>query len=143
MKRSLSSTSRKAASSRGISGSYSALTSTRGIVCTRANSSGRYPPIDQIRQPGHDQHHDRVLDVVEAVVEAAVAPTEPVTRAGEGKGPHGGTGERQQRVRQERHLEDAGRDRDEGADDRHDPAEEDPEVPPALEPRLRAVEPRG
>src|SRR5215471_13966776 len=138
-----SSTSRKAASSRGISGSYSARTSTSGIVCTRAHSSGRQPAVDQIRQAQYDERHDRVLDVVEPVVEAAIALAEPVSGACEGKAPHGGAGEREQRVRQERHFEDPGGDRDEGPDDRQDPPEEHAEVAPAVEPRLGAVESRG
>src|SRR5437763_3806114 len=138
-----SSTSGKAASGRGISGSYSARTSRRGIVCTRVNSSRRRPSIHQIRQSEHDACRDRVLDVVEAVVEAAITLAEPVSGAGEGKAPHGRAGERQQRVRQKRHLEDPGRDRDEGTDDGHDSPEKHAEIPPAVEPRFGAVESFG
>src|SRR5437879_8542605 len=87
MKRSLSRTSRNAASSRGISGSYSARTSTSGIVCTRGHFSRSHPPVTQIRQHGQDACHDDVFGVVEAVIEAAVALAEPVAGAGEGKGP--------------------------------------------------------
>src|SRR3954451_6662463 len=136
-------TSRNAASSRGISGSYSARTSTRGIVCTRGHFSLSHPPIDQIRQQGDDAYDDRVLDIAEAVIKAAIARTEPVAGACKGEGPHGGTCEREQRVRKQPHLEDPGRDRDEGADDRRYPAEEDGGVPPAVEPRLGAIEPLG
>src|SRR5215831_7933727 len=133
-------TSWKAASSRGISGSYSARTSTRGIVCTRGNFSRSHPSIHQIRQRGDDACDDRVLDVAEAVVGAAIARAEAVAGAGEGEGPHGGAGKREQRVRQQPHLEDPCRDRDERADDRRDPAEKDGEVPPAAEPGLGSVE---
>src|SRR6478672_11576142 len=136
-----SSTSRNAASSRGISGSYSARTSTRGIVCTRRHFSHSDPAIHQIRQPRDNAYRDRVLDVAEAVVEAAIARAEPVAGSREGERPHGGAGQREQCVRQEPHLEDSGCDRDERADDRRQPAEEDAEVPPPLEPSFGTVQP--
>src|SRR5207302_11077501 len=104
MKRSLSSTSRNAASSRGISGSYSARTSTRGIACTRGHSSRSPPPVHQIRQRENDACRDRVLDVAEAVVEAAIARAEAVAGTGEGERPYRRAHERQQCVRRERHL---------------------------------------
>src|SRR6478735_12525690 len=110
-----SSTSRNAASSRGISGAYSARTSTRGIVCTRGHFSRSHPPVHQIRQQSDDAYDDCVLDVAEAVVKTAIARAEPVAGACKGEGPHGGTCEREQRVRQQPHLEDPGGDRDEGA----------------------------
>src|ERR1700751_3621665 len=134
---------RNAARSRGISGPYSALTSTSGIVCTRRHFSRSQPPVDQIRQRDQDARNDRVLDVVEAVVEAAIALAVPVARAGEGERPDRRAHEGQHRVDPERHLEDSGRDRDEGADNRSDPADEDAERPPAVEPRLGSVEACG
>src|SRR5215471_836642 len=140
MKRSLSRTSRNAASSRGISGSYSARTSTSGIVCIRAHSSRGHPPVDQIRHEEHDACNDRIFGVAEAVIEALIAGAEAVAGAGERERPHRGTGEREEQVRRERHLEDPGGDRDERADDGRDPADEDAPVPPAVEPRLGAGE---
>src|SRR5207248_8703574 len=115
MKRSLSSTSRKAASSRGISGSYSARTSTRGIVCTRDHSSRSPPPVHQIRQCENDACRDRVLDVAEVVLEALVARAEGVADADEGERPQSRADERQAQEERERHLEDPRRDRDERA----------------------------
>src|SRR5215467_4952026 len=106
-------TSRNAASSRGISGSYSARTSTRGIVCTRGNSSRSPPPVDEIRQREHDACCDRELDVAEVVLEALVARAEGIADADERERPHGGADERQAEELQERHLEDPGRNRDE------------------------------
>src|SRR5215831_4214907 len=105
MKRSLSRTSRNAASSRGISGSYSARTSTSGIVCIRAHSSRGHPSVHEIRHEEDDACNDRIFGVAEAVIEAAIAGAEAVAGAGEHEGPHGGAGERQEKVRRERHLE--------------------------------------
>src|SRR5205809_121153 len=93
--RSVSFAAASSASSLGISGSYSALTSTRGIVCTRGHFSHRDPPVHQVRQRGDDAYRDRVLRVAEAVVEAAIARAEPVTGAGERERPHGGAGKRE------------------------------------------------
>src|SRR6478752_4486598 len=135
-----SSTSRNAASSRGISGSYSARTSTRGIVCTRRHFSHSDPAVHQIRERRDDAYRDCVLDVAEAVVEAAIAGAEPVAGSREGERPHGGAGQREERVRQEPHLEDSGCDGNERTDDRRQPAEEDAEVPPPLEPSFGAVQ---
>src|SRR6266702_3664675 len=105
MKRCPSSTSRKAASSRGISGSYSARTSTRGIVCTRGHSSRSPPPVHQIRQCENDACRDRVLDVAEVVLEALVARAEGVADADEGERPQGGPDESEKQERRRRHLE--------------------------------------
>src|SRR3954454_13904986 len=92
---SLSRTSRNAASSRGISGSYSARTSTRGIVCTRGHSSQSPPPIHQIRQAGDDACRARVPDVSEAVLEALVARAEAIADADEGERPESRADERE------------------------------------------------
>src|SRR5215470_3433838 len=108
-----SSTSRKAASSRGISGSYSARTLTRGIVCTRRHFSRSHPPVDQIRQPGDYGQDDRVLDVAEVVLETLVARAEAVADADEGERPQSRTHQCQAEELQERHLEQSGRNRDE------------------------------
>src|SRR5215472_13892065 len=98
-------TSWKAASSRGISGSYSARTSTRGIVCTRGNFSHSKPTVDQIRDAGDDREHDRVLGVAEVVLEALVARTQAVADAHEGERPDGGPDQSQAEEQCERHLE--------------------------------------
>src|SRR5438105_1652653 len=137
-----SSTPRKAAASWGISGSYSARTSTSGIAM-RPNFSLRSPPIRQIRRSEHDEGRDGELDVAEVVIEAVVVRPEAVARAGERERPNGGANRRVDRVRSELHLEDAGRDGDERADERSDAADQDADVPPALEPPLGLVELRG
>src|SRR5436853_1234503 len=135
----VSSTSLKAASSLGMSGPYSALTSTSGIAM-RSHFSLPYPPVDEIRRRQNDDRGDRVLDVAEVVIEAVVVRAEAVAGSGERERPDRGADEREERVRRERHLEDAGRDRDEGTDDRRDATERDAEIPPAVEPRLGFVE---
>src|SRR5215813_4903075 len=127
-------TSWNAASSRGISGSYSARTSTRGIVCTRRHSSRSPSPIDQIRQHHGDGSHDRVLDVAEVVLEALVARAEAVADAHEGERPDGRPDESEAEEQRERHLEDPGGNRDEGADDREDRADQHAGPIPAPEP---------
>src|SRR5207248_4571017 len=139
----VSSTSLKAASSLGISGPYSARTSTSGIVCTTIHFSPSAPSVDQIRRTSDDGGHHGVLEVAEVVIDAVVVRTEAVTGAREREGPDRGADRRVDRVRHEPHLEDTGRDRDERADDRRDPAHEDAEIPPACEPRFGAIELRG
>src|SRR5581483_9749100 len=136
-------TPRKAASSLGMSGPYSALTSTSGIVCIRLHLSCGSPSVHEIRREQENACDDRVLDVVEAVVEAVVARAEPVAGTGEGERPDRRSDQREDGVRGEAHLEDPRRDRDEGADDRRHPPEQDAEVPPADEPRLGAIETLG
>src|SRR5581483_7239656 len=88
-----SSTSRNAASSRGISGSYSARTSTSGIVCTRGHSSHSPSPVHEIRHRGDDACGDCVLDVAEVVLEALVARAERIADADEGERPEPGAHE--------------------------------------------------
>src|SRR5262245_48653917 len=105
-------TSWKAASSRGISGSYSARTSTRGIVCTRRHFSRSHPSVHEIRHHSYDAHHDCVLDVAEVVLEVVVARTEGITDADEREGPHGRAHEGQNHELGERHLEQPSRNRD-------------------------------
>src|SRR6188472_313183 len=110
-----SSTSRNAASSRGISGSYSARTSTRGIVCTRGHFSQSDPAIHEIRQRRENPYDDRVFDVAEAVLEAVVARAERVADPDEGEGPERRPDQREPEERREGHFEDPGRDRHERA----------------------------
>src|SRR4029079_15232958 len=126
-------TSRTAASSRGISGSYSARTSTRGIVCTRGHFSHSDPAVHERRQRGDDPYDDRVLDVAEVVLEALVARPEGIADADEGERPERRPDQRQAEEARERHLEDPRRNRDEGTDHgRHRP-DEHPGPVPALE----------
>src|SRR5438477_9764511 len=91
-------TSRKAASSLGISGPYSALTSTSGIVCTRLHFSPSSPPIDQIGHKQDDAEHDGVLDETEGVVGAVVRGAERVAGSGEGERPDRRADEREERI---------------------------------------------
>src|SRR5260370_18815539 len=111
------STSRKRASSSGISGAYCALTSTSGI-CTATHFSGLRPPVDKIRREEQNACNDCVFGVLEVVVEALVAPPEAEAGAGDPEGPDRGADDRVQAVGRERHLEDPGGNRDEGAYDR-------------------------
>src|SRR6476469_4527363 len=99
MKPPSSRTPRKAASSLGMSGPYSALTSTSGIFCIRLNFSLRPPAVDQIRGQEHDRSRDGVLEEAESVIGAVVRGSEPITGAGEADRPHRGTDEREERVR--------------------------------------------
>src|SRR6266481_1885444 len=131
-------TSRKRASSSGMSGAYCALTSISGICDTATSHCS--PAVEKVRRREHDAYNDRVLGVLEAVVEAVVARAERVSDAGDGERPDGGADQRQDGVGPERHLERTGRDRDERAYDRREATEEDADVPPAVEPALRAVE---
>src|SRR5436305_14249076 len=131
MKPPSSRTPRNAASSLGISGPYSALTSTSGIVCIRLNSSFRPPPIDQIRRRDEDPRHDGVLDVAEVVVGAVIRRAEPIAGSGEGERPDRRADERAEEGDPERHFEDARRDRDERAEDTRNTAEKNPEASPA------------
>src|SRR5688572_30599987 len=96
-------------------GAYCARTSTSG-VCGTASQSTRPPTADQKPDPAaNEQREDGVVDVVEVVVEALpVAPDGPAD-PGEGEAPGGRADERQHGVAAERHVEDAGRDRDERA----------------------------
>src|SRR5258708_13849680 len=100
----LPSTSRNRASSSGISGANCALTSTSGI-CTATHSSGLDPPVEEIRREQENACNDGVFGVLEIVIEALVAPAEPVARAGDSEGPHGGADHHQQADRRERNLE--------------------------------------
>src|SRR5437660_176651 len=106
----LPSTSRKRASSSGIRGANCPLTSTSGI-CMATHSSGLDPPVEEIRREEQNACNDDVLGVLEAVVEALVAPAEPVPGAGDAEGPDRRAHDREEAVRRERHLEDAGGDR--------------------------------
>src|SRR4051794_33571202 len=108
----VSSTSLKAASSWGINGPYSALTSTSGIAM-RPNFSPSAPPVDQNRRVEHDEGRHGDLDVAELVVEAVIVRPEAVPGSSEREGPDRRADRRVDRVRDELHLEDAGRDRDE------------------------------
>src|SRR6476646_3261245 len=135
-------TSRKRASSRGWSGAYCEWTSTSGIV-TAGHFSGGRQSIDEIRRQDENACQDSVFDVVEAVVEALVARAEPVAGAGDRKRPDRRADEGEEAVRNEAHPEDAGRDRDERAHERRQPADEHPDVPEAVEPALGALQALG
>src|SRR5438874_4972649 len=135
----LSRTSRKRASSCGFSGAYWEWTSTSGIV-TASHFSGVRQPIDEIRRQHENACHDDVFRVAEVVVETFVARAKPVAGARDRERPDRRADERQQDVRREGHPEDAGRDRDERAHERRQPADEHADVPPAVEPALGAVE---
>ena len=80
-------TSRKRASSSGISGAYCALTSMSGIVGTAIHFSGPQPPPSQVRRQQENACNDDVFGVFERVVEVLVAGAERVARPGDREGP--------------------------------------------------------
>src|SRR5581483_262686 len=135
-----SSTSRNRASSSETSGAYCDWTSTSGIV-TATHSSGGCPSIHEIRRREENACHDRVLGVVEAVVEALEARPERIADASERERPDGAAYAEVQEERREPELEDARGDRDERAEKRRHRTEEDCEVSPTLQRALGAVEP--
>ena len=96
----------------------------------------------EVRRDGDDSERDHVLDVAERVVEALPARAERVAGGREAERPDRASDQREHRVAHERRLEDAGRDRDERARDRREPADEDGPVVPALEPALGALQAR-
>src|SRR5581483_948305 len=128
-------------SSSASRGAYCALTSTSGIGTP--SKSREAPAQDEDRSAQDDPGEHDVLGVAEAAVEAPVAGADPPADAGEREAPDRGAGHRQRRVGEERGLEHAGGDGDEGADDRRQAPEEDRPAVPALEPVLGAVEPLG
>src|SRR3954454_11502107 len=119
-----SSTSSRRRRSSSRSGAYCAFTSTCGIAATRARILAcLQPPAphearhDPERSDDDEDEHDDV-DVVERPVEPVPVRADRPADAGEGEAPEGRADERQQRVAREPVAEDAGRDRDEGADER-------------------------
>src|SRR5579862_5260864 len=141
MKRPSSRTSRNAASSLWISGPYSALTSTSGIVCMLRHLSCGPPPVHEIRREEQYACNDRIFHVMERVVEPLVAGAEPVARADEGERPERRSDESQAEERSQWHLEDAGRNRDERAKNGSQRPDQHARLVPAAEPRVGAIEP--
>src|SRR3954469_16188667 len=140
MNSALSSTPSIASRIRGRRGSYCAFTSTSGIGRTASKSRCTYPSIDPKNEQEEDSEDDEVLDVAEVVVEALVAASGGPADAGEREGPDRRPDRSEHDVAAERHLEDPGRDGDERADDRRDPAHQHREIVPPFEPTLRALE---
>src|SRR5438094_3634059 len=108
----LSRTSRKRASSCGLSGAYWEWTSTSGIV-TASHFSGVQQSIDEIRRQRENACQDEVLRVPEVVVETLVARAQSVAGARDRERPDRRADESQHGVRREGHPENAGRNRDE------------------------------
>src|SRR5215207_4738993 len=129
------STSSNRVRSSSISGAYCALTSTSGI-CTTGKGTGAPTAHQQIRHADHDPCRDRVVHVVEVLVEGLPAGAEGVADRREDHAPECRAHEREDRVAPEWSPEDAGGDRDERARNRRDPPHEDGPVAPALEPAL-------
>src|SRR5215210_1891242 len=126
--------------SSSASGAYCAWTSTSGIFGTAVKCRGapvaNYSPHDR----SQDRRRDHVFGVAERVVELLPARAEGPACAGEREGPRQRARDRQQRVAAKRHPEDAGRDRDEGADNGRDATDRDAPIAEPLEPRLGFVE---
>src|SRR5688500_751190 len=129
------STSSNRVRSSSISGAYCALTSTSGI-CTTGKGTGAPTAHQQIRHADHDPCRDRVVHVVEVLVEGLPAGPEGVADRREDDAPDRRADEGEHRVAAERRPEDAGGNRDERARHRRDPPDEDGPVAPAVEPAL-------
>src|SRR3954465_614157 len=123
----------------GIRRSYWALTLTSGVSGTTGLES-REPPEYQVQ---HEQRGSCQEREVEGVVKTLVVAAEGVTGAGQREGPDRRPERRQPEIRPERHAEDAGRNRDERAHDRRDPAEQDGPAVVPVEPALRPAEALG
>src|SRR6185295_16243734 len=132
-------TASKRARSSSISGAYCALTSTSGVGTAR-KATGAATADHEIGHAGHHEHGDRVVDVVELLVERLPASACGVARPREGDAPERRADEREHDVAAERHPEDPGGNRDERPGDGSDPPDQDRPVTPAVEPALRALQ---
>src|SRR5215211_3873190 len=107
-------TSSNCARSASSTGAYCAFTSISGIGTSRkasCASSACY----QVRHEQDKACEERVVDVVEVLVELLPLRPERPPDAGKREAPDRGADQRQHRVTPELHLEHAGRDRDERA----------------------------
>src|SRR3954471_16415446 len=138
----LSRPSAKAAFSSGISGAYCAFTSTSGTLDTALDGSraALSPPGEEEDEENRDPERDRVVDETEVLVERVPARAERPACTGEREAPGERARNGQERVLALAHPRDPGRDGDEGADDRRDPAEEHRAVAVPLEPPIGLVE---
>src|SRR5712691_6827268 len=136
----LASTPSIASRIRGRNGSYCALTSTRGIGRTTGKSRRPSSANDQIHRQRDDSRRHRVVGEAEIAVKALVAVAEPIAGSRERKGPDRGTDQRQHAVAQQRHPEDSGRNRDERPDDGREPANQDREIVPTVEPAFSPLQ---
>src|SRR5205823_733384 len=95
---------------------------------------GRAPAKDQPSDGDDHGRDNRIFDVGEVVMEALVARPERPAGRGDPEAPRHAAEERQQGEADDWHPHDAGRNRDERAHDRRDPAQEDRGVAEAVEP---------
>src|SRR5215210_8850037 len=134
------STSSKRSRSVSRSGAYCALTSTSGI-CTARKATRPASADQEIGNERDEDRGDRVVDVVELLVERLPARAERPADARERETPDRRPQKREDGVAPEGEAEDAGGNRDEGARDGRDPPDEDGRVAPPVEPVLGAREP--
>src|SRR5207237_5698202 len=87
-----------------------------------------------------DSRHDRVVHVVEALVDALPARSQTPAGSGPREAPDRAADRRQDGVARQARFEHSGRDRYERTDKRSQPAEEDSPLLPALEPALGPLE---
>src|SRR5438105_1985839 len=120
-----SSTSARRSFSAGSRPAYCALTSTSGIWGTAAQSRRADAADYDVGHENHDRGDDRVLGVAEVVVEALVARSERPPGGGQPEAPRYAAEEGEDGEARHGHARDSGRDRDEGANDGRDAAEED------------------
>src|SRR3954447_6732814 len=129
-------TSRNADSSSPLNGANWDLTSTRGIGCTAAHSSD----VNEIRRQQKNACNDCKLDVSEIVVRMRVRGSESPAGAGQPEAEDRTTDQGQDEEFAERHADDPGRDRDEGAQQRRGQPDRDRPVVVAVEAGLGACE---
>ncbi len=106
------------------------------IVTASARGGESMAPAQQEQHAADHSEPHCDLHIPPVVMDRAVAGTGGPTNAGERECPNRGADQREQRVRDKPHLEDAGGDGDKRADERRDPAEEDAGLSPAFEPVL-------
>src|SRR6186997_2566770 len=99
MKRPESTTSRSRAMMSGISGSYCALTSPRGMFWGSGTlvESSRASSQDQVHHKQHRSCHNEVVHVPKGVVDPAPVRPEPVARGGEAEAERDAADQRQRR----------------------------------------------
>src|SRR3954447_25449078 len=129
-------TSANASFNCGMSGAYFSLTSTSVSRPTPLQSIGPSSPQDQVGDADENSCNDGDFDEPELLVEALVARAERPADGREHEGPDRRADQRQDDVAAERDAEDPRRNRDEGAHDGSDAADEHGPVVVAVEPRL-------
>src|SRR3989442_11503890 len=136
MKTPESSTSARRAFSSSSRGAYCAFTSTSGIVGTSSQSRGAATQQER-GGPDEDGRDGGVVRIAKVVMEPRVARSDPPADAGDCEAPDRRPDESKRGVAAEPNAEHTSRDRDEGAHDGRQAAEEHSPIAATLEPALR------